>query len=192
MSLKLRKRVKNCLAWGEWHATILSILILNVSFWIKWDFRLSCGSTMQLMALPDAGSYRDPSETSDLFGLEWSGSEGKSTPSTKITIWRWERCGALVSIYGTCTKLGCLRPDYADTLPRALSQCSGKILSRAPSSRIPKSVQLGHHIVDLNGYTALRLLLFRIDLIQYIAAHQTSPSNVGHRVMTVHLVMTEI
>ena len=104
---------------------------------------------------------------SDLLGSEWSGSKGKSTPSTKITIWGWERCGALVSIYGTCTKLGCLRPDYADTLPRALSQCSGKILSRAPSSRIPKSVQLGHHIVDLNGYTALRLLLFRIDLIQY-------------------------
>ena len=43
---------------------------------------------------------------SDLFGSEWSGSEGKSTPSTKIMVWRQERCGAPVSIYGTCTKLG--------------------------------------------------------------------------------------
>ena len=43
---------------------------------------------------------------SDPFESEWSGSKGKFTPSTKITIWRQERCGAPVSIYGTCTKLG--------------------------------------------------------------------------------------
>ena len=43
---------------------------------------------------------------SDLFGSESSGSEGKSTPSTKITIWRQERCGAPVWRYKV---IGCDR-----------------------------------------------------------------------------------
>ena len=34
--------------------------------------------------------------SSDLFGLEWRGSEVKSTPSTKKTIWLQERHGAPV------------------------------------------------------------------------------------------------
>lgn len=40
----------------------------------------------QLAAWRLGGDIGEGDWVSDLFGLEWSGSEGKSTPSTKITI----------------------------------------------------------------------------------------------------------
>jgi len=80
-------------------------------------------------------------------------------------------------IVNNCWKSGSLWTDYTDILPRALSHCSGEILSLAPSNRIPKSVQLGHHVVDLNSCTALgfysselisfNTLLHKSDLSQY-------------------------